>query len=332
MRPFNTKLRPLGAAIAAAGLTAFAAGCGGEDEKTAGAAAVPSASSPAKVRVSYVPATTVLPLHVAEAKGYFDRSGLDVSLKEAANISDIPATLGRQFDIALGTATDLIRAGSAGVDVVQMAGNTIDTKSNPFVQLMVRRDAGIKSLADLAGKRVGTPTLGGVIHAAVLYSAKKQNVEQATIQGVEAPSPTLPDQLKAGRIDAVEALEPFATTLKKNGSVSLGDPFAAIGQPLATNFWIANGTWARENPEIVQRYVGALEQAVTFIKSNPQEARRILQGYTNMPPKIAKAVPLPTWDFGIRTQDLSKWVGVLKDVGHFKGDVDPQTLVLTGAR
>jgi NitT/TauT family transport system substrate-binding protein len=328
----NSRLRPLGAVAAVAGLAALA-GCGGtDDDKSPGAAAVPSPSSPTQVRVSYVPATTVLPLHVAKEQGYFAKRGLDVSLKEASNISDIPATLGRQFDIALGTATDLIRAGGAGVDVVQMAGNTIDTKANPFVQLMVKKNSAIKSVADLQGKRVGTPTLGGVIHAAVLYSAKNQNAEHSKIQGVEAPSPTLPDQLKAGRIDAVEALEPFATTLKRNGAVSLGDPFAAIGQPLATNFWIANGQWARENPEVVRRYVGALEQAVTFIEDNPKQARRILQGYTNMPPKIANVVPLPTWDFGIRSQDLDKWVDVLKDVGHFKGDVDPQKLVLTDAR
>jgi hypothetical protein len=76
----------------------------------------------------------------------------------------------------------------------------------------------------------------------------------------------------------------------------------------------------------------AIEEAAPFIESNPQEARRILQGYTNMPPKIANVVPLPTWNFAIRTQDLDKWVGVLKDVGHFKGNVDAQNLVLEDAR
>lgn len=317
---------PITAALAIA-LVGAVAGCGDDDTPPSEAAS----AGPVQVRVSYVPATTVLPLHVAQAQGYFEAQGLDVTLEEASNISDIPATLGRQFDIALGTATDLIKAGSAGVDVVQMAGNTIDTKDNPFVQLMVRKDSGIKSVADLAGKKVGTPTLGGVIHAAVLYSAKQAGAQPDEIQGVEAPSPTLPDQLKAGRVDAVEALEPFATTMKKNGAVSLGDPFAAIGQPLATNFWIANGDWARSNPAVVRKYVAALEQAVAYIKSNPQAARKILQGYTKMPPKISKIVPLPTWDFSIRTEDLAKWVTVLKDVGGFKRDVDPQTLVLADA-
>ena len=325
-RSIHALTRPLAAVLTAGALVAVA-GCGDDDAATTESAA----SGPTKVRVSYVPATTVLPLHVAQQQGFFKRNGLDVSLKEAANISDIPATLGRQFDIALGTATDLIKAGGAGVDVVQIAGNTIDTKDNPFVQLMVGKKSQIKSTADLAGKKVGTPTLGGVIHAAVQYSAKQANVDHAKIRGVEAPSPTLPDQLKAGRIDAVEALEPFATTMKQKGAVSLGNPFAAIGQPLATNFWIANGAWARENTDVVDKYVAALEQAVAYIKANPQPSRKILQGYTNMPPKVSQIVPLPTYEFGIRTADLTKWVDVLKDVGQFKGDVDPQKLVLAGA-
>ena len=327
MRPsLNAVTRPLAAAALAA-VALVAVGCGDDDTATSQS----TGTEPTQLRVSYVPATTVLPLHVAEQQGFFAKQGLDVSLKEAANISDIPATLGRQFDIALGTATDLIKAGGAGVDVVQIAGNTIDTKDNPFVQLMVGKKSQIKSVADLAGKKVGTPTLGGVIHAAVQYSAKQANVDPAKIQGVEAPSPTLPDQLKAGRVDAVEALEPFATTMGQNGAVSLGDPFAAIGQPLATNFWIANGAWARENTEVVDKYVAALEEAVAYIKANPKPARGVLQGYTKMPPKVSRIVPLPTWNLDIRADDLTKWVDVLKEVGQFKGDVDPRKLVLSDA-
>jgi NitT/TauT family transport system substrate-binding protein len=132
-RSISAITRPLAAVAAAGALVAVAVGCGTDDAATAESAA----AGPTKLRVAYVPATTVLPLHVARQQGFFEQQGLDVSLKEAANISDIPATLGRQFDIALGTATDLIKAGGAGVDVVQIAGNTIDTKDNPFVQLMV---------------------------------------------------------------------------------------------------------------------------------------------------------------------------------------------------
>jgi hypothetical protein len=47
-----------------------------------------------------------------------------------------------------------------------------------------------------------------------------------------------------------------------------------------------------------------------------------------MPPKIAKIVPLPTWDFDIRRDDLTTWVGVLEELGQLKRKVAPQRLVL----
>lgn len=306
----------------------FAASCGdsssdnGDDDAS-------SESDVTRLRISYVPATTTLPLHVAEAQGYFDENQLDVTLTEAANISDIPATLGRQFDISLGTATDLIRAGTAGVDVVEISGNTIDTEENPFVQVIVPPDSGISEVTQLEGRTIGSPTLSGVIHVAVLHWLQEEGVDPSAVTGVQVPPPNLPDQLNAGQIDAAEALEPFASQLLEKGNVSLGDPFASIGLPLATNFWIANGEWARSNQDAVARFVDSLEQAVAYIEDNPTEARTILQGYTGMPAAVAETVPLPTYELDIRTEDLGIWVEVLRGLGQLDGDVDPNELVLS---
>ena len=307
-------------------LAMLAAACGDSDEESTGPA---TAEGRTTLRVAYVPATTALPLHVAKAQGFFEAKNLEVTLTEAANISDLPATLGRQFDVAMGTATDLIRAGAAGVDIVQVAGNTVSTKDNPFVQVIVPPDKGIDDVTDLAGKTIGTPTLSGVIHAGVLYQAKEKGVDPGQIKAVEAPSPNLPDQLKAGRIDAVEALEPFASQLKKSGNVSIGDPFSTIADPLATNFWVAQGAWARANEDATERFVDAMNQAKEFIAQNGAEARRILQGYTGMPEPVAASVPLPTYEFQVRAGDLDKLVNVLKEIGQFDGKVDTKKLVVS---
>ena len=311
---------------------ALVAGACGNDASDTQSASETDAGGRVALRVAYVPATTVLPLHVAKAQGIFEKNNLDVTLTEAANISDIPATLGRQFDLALGTATDLIRAGAAGVDVVQAAGNTNSTKENPFVKLIVKADSGITDVAQLGGKTVGTPTLSGVIHAAVKYQAMQKGVDPSSIGGVEAPTPNLPDQLRAGRIQAVEALEPIASQLIKAGNVAIATPFDAIGDPLATNFWIAQGAWASRNVDAIDRFVASLKEAERFITQNPTEARRILQEYTELPPAVASAVPLPTYNFDIRADDLDVWVKVLKDIGEFEGKVDTSKLVLSAGR
>jgi NitT/TauT family transport system substrate-binding protein len=322
-------LRTSFAAVVVLGLMAAACGSGSSSTQSSPAT---TTAGPTPLRVAYVPATTVLPLHIAKAQGFFAQNNLDVTLTEAANISDIPATLGRQFDLALGTATDLIRAGAAGVDVVQVAGNTNSTKANPFVKLIVKPDSGITDVTQLQGKKVGSPTLSGVIHAAVKYSVKQQGGDPSKVGGVEAPTPNLPDQLKAGQIDAVEALEPIASQLLKAGNVAIAQPFDAIGDPLSTNFWMAQGTWANKNRDVVDRFVRSLQQGQAFIGSNPAEARKILQGYTNLPEAVAGTVPLPTYNFDIRTGDLDTWVKVLKDIGDFNGQVDTRKLVLSAGK
>jgi len=212
--------------------------------------------------------------------------------------------------------------------VIQVAGNTVSSKANPFVQVIVKPDSGIKDVKDLRGKTVGSPTLSGVIHAGVQYWAKQNGVDPSQIKGVEAPSPNLPDQLNAGRVDAVEALEPFASSLTKSGNVSIGDPFSPIADPLATNFWLAQGAWARSHTDVIERFVASLTQARAFIDQNQPAARQILQGYTNLPAPVASSVPLPTYDFDIRRQDLDKWVKVLRDIGQFNGNVDTKKLIL----
>lgn len=283
-----------------------------------------------EVSLAFVPATTGLLVNVADEKGFFEDHGLDVELSEAQNISEIIPTLGQQFDISLGTTTDLIRAGESGLDVVQISGNTISTEDNPFAQLIAGKDSGIEDITDLEGKRMASPTLSGVINMAVRYWAQQEGVDPDSVDGVQVPPPNHPDQLNGGQVDAVQALEPFATQLRSQGHTSLGNPFAAIRLPLATNFWVANGEWADDNPEVIDGFNQALEDAKEFVEEggdNEAQAREVLQAYTGMPPDAAENVALPTFDLEVREDDVATWMKVLEDLGEFEGDLDPQELV-----
>jgi ABC-type nitrate/sulfonate/bicarbonate transport system substrate-binding protein len=82
----------------------------------------------------------------------------------------------------------------------------------------------------------------------------------------------------------------------------------------------------------VARFVDGLEQGKEFIDQNPTEARRVLQEYTGMPAPVAAVVPLPRYDFDIRTEDLATWVRVLREIGQFDGQVDPTKLVLSSSK
>ena len=281
------------------------------------------------VRAAYVPVATWLPAWVALDKGIFAKHGLAVTLSPIQNLSLLPGTVGRQFEFAASTPTDLIKAVAGGLDVVATAGEAIEVKSNPTTQVIVRKESGIKSAADLKGKAIAAPTLGAVIHVATLYWLKKNGVDPASIRGVEVPFPNMGDQLKAGNVDAVEALEPFAGALLAAGNVSLGDPLLAAGDEVLFPFWISDGTWARANGPVIKAWIEALTEAQGYMNANPADTRAILAKYSRLPPEVVAKVPLPTYRFTIKPDELGVWIDVLKDLGQLSVPVDKAKIVVT---
>ena len=281
------------------------------------------------VRAAYVPVATWLPAWVALDKGIFAKHGLAVTLTQIQNLSLLPGTVGRQFEFAASTPTDLLKAVAGGLDVVASAGEAIEVKSNPTTQVIVRKDFGIKSVKDLKGKAIAAPTLGAVIHVATLYWLKKNGVDPSSIRGVEVPFPNMGDQLKAGNVDAVEALEPFVGALLAAGNVSLGDPLLAAGDSVLFPFWISDGKWARANRPVIKAWIDALTEAKSFMDANPAEARAVLAKYSRLPPAIVQKVPLPTYRFTIAPDELGVWIDVLKDLGQLSAPINKAAIVVT---
>ncbi len=119
---------------------------------------------------------------------------------------------------------------------------------------------------------------------ATLYWLKKSGVDPTSIRAIEVPFPNMGDQLKAGNVDAVEALEPFAGALMAAGNVSLGDPLLAAGDEVLFPFWISDGAWARANRPVIKAWIDALTETKGYMDANPGETRAVLAKYSRLPP------------------------------------------------
>lgn len=281
------------------------------------------------LRIAYVPVATWLPAWVAKDTGIFEKHGLDVSMTPVQNLSLLPGTVGRQFEIAASTPPDVIKAAAGGLDVVAVAGEAIETKDNQAMAVIVRKDSGITGPKDLKGKAIAAPTLGAVMHVATLYWLKKSGVDPNSIRGVEVPFPNMGDQLKAKNVDAVEALVPFTTTILAAGNVSIGDPMLAVGDEVLFPFWIANGAWARANRPIIKAFIDSLTEAKVHMDAHPEEARATLAKYSRLPAAVVAKVPYPTYRFTLKPEELGVWVDVLAELGQVSGNIDKSKLVVT---
>jgi NitT/TauT family transport system substrate-binding protein len=280
-----------------------------------------------QIRAAIVPAATWLPARVAKDKG-FKKHGLDVSLTLIQNLSLLPGTVGKQFELAPSTAPDLIKAVAGGLDLAAVAGEVFETKEHMTTQLVVRGDSPIKTIADLKGKIVATPSIGAVIHVCVLHWLRKEGIDPSSIRAVEVPFPAMGDQLKAGRVDAAEMIDPFSGQMIGAGARSLGDPVLSVGDDVLFPFWIAEREWAEKHPDVLSGWIRSLEEARDYIKANPEESRAILADYTKLPPAIVANIPFPNYRFQIKRADLDVWVEVLRNLGQLSTDISDRKLVV----
>jgi len=281
------------------------------------------------LRVAYIPVVTWLPALVAKEEGIFEKNGLDVTFTKFPNLINLPGTLGKQFDLAPSTAPDLLNAVANGLNIAAVAGETLETSANRSFQVIVKPDSGINSIKDLAGKRVAGPGVGSVMHVALLYQVAKEGGDPSTVIGLEAPFTAMFDQLKSGRVDAVEPLEPFVGQMLGAGYKSIGDPLLAVADPVLFPFWIADADWARANRDVLKRWVASLQSALESIQADEGKARKVLATYSGLPDAVVARIPLPHYDFHITPDQLDVWRNVMVSQGLPLKNLDINRIVVT---
>lgn len=293
----------------------------------AGAPVYAQQAKPNSLSVTIQPTTTALPLVVAEKKGIFAKHNLAVKWSVSqVPISDSITTLGRQFDVMQGTQPALIAAAGQGIPVVVITGGALDTTKVPTSNIVARAGSGITTFKQLEGKTVGTLTLTGNIHFSLLNALQKEGVKLDSIRWVIGTVPQLPDLLKAGRVDAIEEIEPFATRAIQAGGIALGDPFRSIGGRAYIGLWLSQRAWANNNQSVVMRFNTALDEATKWIYANSAEAREILGSYTGLKGAPLQATPIPEFHFSASPEDLGAqmrvdlqtWLDILKRTSDFK--------------
>lgn len=288
------------------------------------------------LRVAIVPGATPLPAIVAEGAGIFEANGLDVTFEIVPNLAALPGAMGRQFDIGLTTAPDIINANLQGIEVVLVSGSAYDDLAEETAAVVVSADSTVEGPADLEGLTVGAITLGGNIHPATLFWLQQNDVDVDSITFVEIPSVNQADQLAAGSIDAVQTIEPFKSIMVGAGGRVLVDPMDVVMEShdveaLSFLDFMASRSWAEENPDVLERWVASLQEAIDFIAESESEARQIYGEFSELPPEVTENVKLPNYGTTVSPAELEAWASVMKANGQLDEDyvVETDTLVVT---
>jgi ABC-type nitrate/sulfonate/bicarbonate transport system substrate-binding protein len=252
-----------------------------------------SAQGLPEVIVNVFPGGFNWPSFVAQEKGFFQRSGIRVTLQATPNsVAQMTGLAEGKFDIAI-TAVDNIVAYVEGQGEAPIGPQpeffAFMGSDSGFLSLVVA--PGIKSFGDLRGKAlsVDARTTG---YAFVLFEMLARNGLSEGDYAIEKVGGGAQrwNALREGKQSGTLLSTPFNILAKQQQFVELAKATKVIG-PYLGNVAATRRSWARENRGRVIAFIRGYAQAVDWLydKANRDEAIQILmKNAPEMSPLLAQ--------------------------------------------
>src|SRR4051794_8531921 len=300
-----------------------AAGCGGDSGGG-------DKGKPATLKVGVIPIADVAPLYLGIKKGFFKEQNLTIKPKLAeGGAAILPAVLSGDFQIGFSNNISLLIAASKGLPVQIVSQGVLagTDKSQAWADLLVRKNGPIKTAKDLEGKTIAVNTLKNICEVTIKASLQKQGVDVSTLKFIEVPFPDMNAALDAKRVDGACVVEPFVSQGKAGKARGI-DPFYINTAPdLTVATYFTSKQYAQQNPEVVDRFVKAINKSLDYAQAHPDEVRGVLSSYTPIPAEAAKAIKLPVWRSDMNTDTIRLLSRLSKQYGLITKEPDLNTLI-----
>ncbi|QXJ22554.1 ABC transporter substrate-binding protein [Actinomadura graeca] len=290
--------------------------------------AKPNEDKPLKLKVGALPVVGNVPLFLAQEKGFFREEGLDVEIStDVSNPANaVPAVLSGDLDLITSNSVTFLQAVGKRLPVTFVSA--VSSNSPEYTGTYVKKDSPIRTIKDLAGKKVGLLALGGIQHVAYLKAAKDSGIDPGSVTFVELPIQNTVSALESGKVDAAGLIEPFITI---GGSglrrIASGLDEGLGPQTLVTGMMTSN-KFVKANPDAAGGFARAMARAETYCADHPGDVRATLGKVSKTPPAVLAKIGMPTFhkgsDAASLRQQLRRQAQVMVDVGRLKQmpDVD----------
>jgi NitT/TauT family transport system substrate-binding protein len=145
-------------------------------------------------------------------------------------------------------------------------------------QLWVRGDQGVKSFADLKGKRIAT-AVGTTAHVFLDRALRANNIEPKDVEILNQPMPAAVTAFISGAVPAVALWVPFNITVRDKvpSAVKLTDASAYYPQAAIIGGWAARNDYFSANREVLGRIAKGWAEANDYVIANSDSALKALQ-------------------------------------------------------
>jgi NitT/TauT family transport system substrate-binding protein len=312
--------RPLAAVMAVAALLLSACGSGAER----GTAAKANASGKISLSISAIAVATAAPIEIAVHQGYFAAEGLDAKITYAEASAMVPAVVSGKAQFAMLNAPAVLVARGNGVPVKAVAGLTapVADPAKSYIQLLVSGDSKLRKPTDLEGKTIAVDTLYQLPDLSLRHALRTAGVDTSKIKFVEIPFPQMADALKEGKVDAVNAVEPFVTSGLASGARILLSSVGGENGTWPQSVMLTSEQYLKANPDVVKRFDRAIAKADAYAQKNPAAVRALVPTFTKVPKQVAQKMFLPGYTAAFKAQGWQAWADVLTRENLVKGKIN----------
>jgi NitT/TauT family transport system substrate-binding protein len=219
------------------------------------------------------------PFIVALEKGYFAQEGLAVTVDRGYGSADaITKVASGAYHIGYGSIDALIEfnAKNPGNELVAV----YVVLNRPPYAVVTLKEKGINSPKELEGKRIGAPE-GDAARRLFPVFAKAVGIDPRKVEWVSVAPQLRETTLVKGEVDAVTGFE--YTVVLNLRSLNVESErivvfrYSDLGLPLYGNAIIVRKDFAQSHPDVVARFVRAVNRALKDVISNPAEAAELIK-------------------------------------------------------
>lgn len=278
------------------------------------------AAGPTKVKVGYLHTLAVDgQMWLAESQGLWKEHGLDMEfIQFQTGLEVFQAMTGGSIDV-LTTGAVLSNFPARGQGKVFLI-NDIEFAT---AQLWVHPDMGVKTMADLKGKKIAT-TLGTTAHVFLDTALRGNGVDPKSVTMVNQRMPDAVTAFISKAVPAVALWVPFNVAVKQKapGARMLVNASAFYPQAAIVDGWVAGNGYHEKNKEVLSRIISAWAKANDYLVKNPDKAIATLQKerYQNVPLpelldqfKAEKVFTAAEWRKMYADGTVTKWLQQVTD-------------------
>jgi len=279
-----------------------------------------------KLAMGYIPDIQFAPFYVAEAKGYFAEQGIEIEFVTMFENDAVPLVGANELQFANVSAEQIIQARAQGLPVVYV----MKWWEQYPVAIASKAELGIKTPADLAGRKVGLPGLYGASYIGwqALLNAEGLPDDAAQLESIGF---TQAEAISAGTVDAAVVYANNEPVKLAAAGEQLNVIVVADYAQLASNGLVTNEQTIKFHPELVKGMITAALKGLADTIANPDEAVQLSLKHIDPAPDAAIArkvldASIEMWKTDSPgVSDKARWEvthAVLLDMGLITSPID----------